>query len=191
MSSYSDTSREGQYHCAPCCVSSGCTCPQQRKTFDSSFYRTYKQLPGSINGDVVFGRLNRIEPDFDVYGGHVGRMNWGTLHRVYITRSPYGSRRWQDALSIMEGITLIRSSGVWRAVKESTRSHIVTEVVLNIPAHKLNGFGSGLVLGLDAFIKKTDYIEFGHIFSYDNPPPSVRNGGKWQPTREGMLNVQL
>ena len=41
--------------------------------------------------------------------------------------------------------------------------------MLNIPAHKLNGFGSGLVLGLDAFIKKTDYIGFGHIFSYDNP----------------------
>jgi hypothetical protein len=53
LSNYGDTEEGGQYHCAPCCVSIGCTCPQQPETFGSSFYRKYKQPPGSINDESV------------------------------------------------------------------------------------------------------------------------------------------
>ena len=191
LSNYSDTEEGGQYHCAPCCVSTGCTCPQQPETFGPSFYRKCKQLPGSINGELVPGRFNIIEPCSE-YGDYPGHRNWEALHRVAINRSPCNSGDWQDSLTIMEGIALTilaqleGSSVAWRAVRESTRSHTVMEVMLNIPTYKLNGFGSGLVLGLDAFIRRTDYIGFDHIFSCYGS--RMRN--KWQPTKEGMLNVQ-
>ena len=65
-SSYSDTSAGGQYHCAPCCVSSGCTCPQRPETFDLPCYRTDREIPGSsapICGEMVIGHRNMIKPD--------------------------------------------------------------------------------------------------------------------------------
>ena len=65
-------------------------------------------------------------------------------------------------------------------------------VVFNIPVHKLNGLGSGLVHGLDAFIRRPDYIGFGPLFIYDSSIfVTPRNVTQWQPTREGMLNVQI
>ena len=103
--------------------------------------------------------MNRIEPG---YGGHEGLRNWEDMHKVYINRSPYGSDGWQDALSIMEGITMTilaqldGSAEAWREVRDSTRSHTIMEVVFNIQTRKLNSFGSGLVIGLDAFINRQD-----------------------------------
>ena len=188
---YSDTSTGGQYHCAPCCVSSGCTCPQRPESFGLTRYRIDRRLPASIRGDTFIGRINRIEPG---YGGHEGLTNWEDMHKVYINRSPYGSDGWQDALSMMEGITMTilaqldGSSEVWREVRDSTRSHTIMEVVFNIPARKLNSFGSGLVIGLDAFINRQDYIGFGHIF---NPDSNPKTNSEWEPSPEGLRDVQI
>ena len=145
---------------------------------------------------MVIGRYNKIEPDSG-YGRYKRIMDWEVLHRVTVQRSPYNNR-WQDALSIMECIiaTILAqmdgASKVWRAVRESTRSNTVMAVVFNIPVHKLNGFGSGLMRGLNAFIRRPDYIGFGPLFSYDSDIfGTTTNVTQWQPTREGMLNVQI
>ena len=134
---YGDTSIGGQYHCAPCCISSGCTCPQRPESFDITRYRADRRLPASIRGDTSIGRTNRIESG---YGGHEELKNWEDLHKVYVNRSPYGSDGYQDALAIMEGITITilaqldASSEAWREVRDSTRSHTIMEVVFHIPS---------------------------------------------------------
>ena len=76
--------------------------------------------------------MNRIEPG---YGGHEGLTNWEDMHKVYINRSPYGSDGWQDALSMMEGITMTilaqldGSSEVWREVRDDDESPFIHDSI--------------------------------------------------------------
>ena len=116
---------------------------QRPESFDLTRYQTDRRLPASIRGDISIGRTNRIESG---YGGHEELKNWKDLHKVYVNRSPYGSDGYQDALAIMEGITITilaqldASLEAWREVRDSTRSHTIMEVVIHIPTRKLNSF---------------------------------------------------